>query len=208
MELAEYGGNVLGQVRWKWYSAIPQSTGSGADKTLTTIVDLSIKKSGVLEAAELGESSGDTLLDEAALSGVKDAAPFPSPPANCKQKRVDLRLYFEYNREPSENRPLCAPMRPGVYRVGGNVKAPHVLYQPAPEMTEETRRPKRQGTVILGLTVREDGLPTDVCVAEASGVGLDEASVDAVKRWKFEPGTKDGLPVPTRISVEATFRLY
>ena len=37
--------------------------------------------------------------------------------------------------------------------------------------------------------------------------GLDQPAVKAMKRWTFKPGTKDGKPVPVRVSVEMTFTL-
>jgi TonB family protein len=37
---------------------------------------------------------------------------------------------------------------------------------------------------------------------------LDEKAIEAVKQWRFEPGTKDGQPVPVEVSMEVSFRLY
>jgi protein TonB len=40
------------------------------------------------------------------------------------------------------------------------------------------------------------------------GMGLDEKAIDAVERWRFAPGMKDGRPVAVQVNVEVTFRLY
>jgi TonB family protein len=56
--------------------------------------------------------------------------------------------------------------------------------------------------------VGADGLPKDIRIVRAVGLGLDERALDAVKTWRFEPGRKDGQPVPTQINVEVSFRLY
>jgi TonB family protein len=96
----------------------------------------------------------------------------------------------------------------GVFRVGGGVSAPKVLYQPDPEYSEEARKAKFQGVCVLNLIVGPDGKPRDVRVARSLGLGLDEKAIEAVNQWKFEPAQKDGRPVAVQINVEVTFRLY
>jgi len=96
----------------------------------------------------------------------------------------------------------------GVFRVGGGVSAPRVIYQPDPEYSEEARKAKYQGTCVLWLVVGPDGRPRDIKVARTLGLGLDEKAIEAVKTWKFEPAMKDGKPVAVQINVEVSFRLY
>ncbi len=96
----------------------------------------------------------------------------------------------------------------GPYRVGGGVSAPHVLYDPEPEYSEEARKAKFQGTVVLWVVVGPDGKVRDIKVSRSLGMGLDEKAVEAVRRWKFDPAKKDGQPVPVQVSIEVNFRLY
>lgn len=96
----------------------------------------------------------------------------------------------------------------GAYRVGGGVSAPHVLYDPDPDYSEEARKAKYQGTVTLWLVVSAEGKPQDIRVRRSLGMGLDEKAIEAVKQWRFEPAKKDGHPVPVMINVEVNFRLY
>ena len=96
----------------------------------------------------------------------------------------------------------------GVFRVGGGVSAPRALNTPDPEYSEEARKAKYQGTVVLWLIVDPNGNPRDVKVARALGMGLDQKAIEAVKNWKFEPAMKDGKPVAVQINVEVNFRLY
>jgi periplasmic protein TonB len=51
------------------------------------------------------------------------------------------------------------------------------------------------------------GEPTDIRVIEGLGMGLDEEAVEAVKNWKFEPGTISGRPVAVQVDVEVDFYL-
>jgi len=96
----------------------------------------------------------------------------------------------------------------GAYRVGGGVTAPRVVYSPDPEFSEEARKAKYQGTVVLFLVVGIDGRAHDVRVIRSLGMGLDEKALEALEQWKFEPGRKDGNPVAVQVNVEVSFRLY
>jgi periplasmic protein TonB len=96
----------------------------------------------------------------------------------------------------------------GVFRVGGGVSAPRLIYKPDPEYSTEARQAKYQGTVILSLIVGADGRPRGIRVARSLGMGLDENAMEAVRQWRFEPATKDGKPVAVSVEVEVAFRLF
>jgi len=96
----------------------------------------------------------------------------------------------------------------GVFRVGGGVSAPRALNTPDPDYSEEARKAKYQGTVVLWLIVDQGGRPRDVKVARSLGMGLDQKAIEAVRKWTFEPAMKDGKPVAVQINVEVNFRLY
>jgi periplasmic protein TonB len=96
----------------------------------------------------------------------------------------------------------------GAFRVGGGVSAPKAIYAPDPEYSEEARKVKHMGTVVLWLVVGPDGRPRDIKVLRTLGLGLDEKAIEAVKNWRFEPAYKDGKPVSCMINVEVNFHLY
>ncbi len=96
----------------------------------------------------------------------------------------------------------------GIYRVGGGVSAPRVIYDPDPQYSDEARKAKYQGTVVLWIVVGPDGRARDVRVSRALGMGLDEKAVEAVRKWRFEPALKDGHPVAVQVNVEVNFRMY
>ena len=95
----------------------------------------------------------------------------------------------------------------GVYRIGGGVSAPSVLSKIEPEYSEEARKAKWQGTVVLSVIVDELGRPKSVRVQRSLGLGLDQKAIEAVSQWRFKPGLKDGKPVPVMATIEVTFRL-
>ena len=93
------------------------------------------------------------------------------------------------------------------YRIGGGVSAPVPIYQPEPEYSEEARKAKWQGTVLLSLVVDENGKAVSIKVTKPLGLGLDQKAIEAVEKWRFKPGMKDGKAVPVIASVEVNFRL-
>ena len=95
----------------------------------------------------------------------------------------------------------------GAFRVGGGVSAPVLLSKVEPEYSEEARKAKYQGTVLLYVEVDPSGHATNVRVLRSLGLGLDEKAIAAVKMWKFKPGTKDGRPVTVVATIEVNFRL-
>jgi len=97
----------------------------------------------------------------------------------------------------------------GAYSVGGGVSAPVPIYKPEPAYSEEARKAKYQGTVVLWIVVDAQGnVAPGIRVVKPLGLGLDEKAVETVKTWKFKPGMRGGTPVPVRVMVEVTFRLF
>jgi TonB family protein len=94
----------------------------------------------------------------------------------------------------------------GVFKVGGGVSAPSVLFRVDPQFSKEADRAKFSGTVLLSLIVDAEGKPQDIKVVKALGMGLDEQAIKALQKWKFRPGMKDGKPVSVRAQVEFNFR--
>ena len=98
----------------------------------------------------------------------------------------------------------------GVFRAGVNgVGTPSCFYQPAPEYSEEARKTKYQGAVVVEGVINLDGRVTDIKVVKGVGMGLDENAVAAVKTWRCKPASgPSGKPVRTLVPIEVTFRLY
>jgi protein TonB len=97
----------------------------------------------------------------------------------------------------------------GAYRPGtGGVGYPSCFYMPDPKYSEEARKAKYQGTVVLQGTITVDGRVTDVQIVKGPGLGLEEKAVEATRDWRCKPAMgPNGKPVPTRVPIEVTFRL-
>ena len=95
----------------------------------------------------------------------------------------------------------------GLFRVGGGVSAPTVVYRIEPNYSEDARRARYQGSVVLSAIVRKDGSIEILKVLRGLGLGLDENAVEALKKWKFRPGTRSGEPVDVALNIEINFAL-
>ena len=96
---------------------------------------------------------------------------------------------------------------PGIEAGRGVFTAPVLLVKTEPAYSEEARKGKVQGTVILVVEIDSNGHPRDIRIRRPLGFGLEERAVEAVGRWRFRPAYRNGKPVPCSAEVEVNFRL-
>ena len=82
-----------------------------------------------------------------------------------------------------------------------------MIFKVDPEYTEQARKAKLQGTVVLNLLVQRDGTVRNVRVVQSLDLDLDEKAIEAVQKWRFRPGMKSGEPMDVAAIIEVTFRL-
>ncbi|MBW3565081.1 MAG: energy transducer TonB [Acidobacteria bacterium] len=108
---------------------------------------------------------------------------------------ADLRSVLEEaGVEVPERLSESGQIRERALRVGGDVTAPVVLERVEPVLSEVARAANVSGIVILEAVIDRNGKVVDVRVLKPLGFATDSA-VEAVKKWKFRPGTLDGEPV-------------
>ncbi len=95
----------------------------------------------------------------------------------------------------------------GTFRVGGGVSAPTVVSRVEPQYSEEARKARYQGTVVLEAIVRKDGTCDILRVVRSLGFGLDENAMLALKQWRFKPGMRNGVAVDVSLNIEVNFNL-
>jgi TonB family protein len=120
-------------------------------------------------------------LDENAVEAVKQ---YFFKPAMEDGKPVPVELNVQINFE--------------IYR------PPTVIHSAAIHITDEARRNKASGAILVGFTLDEQGLPQDVHILHGFGMGMDEAAIEAVKKYKFAPFLRDGqvVALPTRLEIK------
>jgi TonB family protein len=98
---------------------------------------------------------------------------------------------------------------PGPLRVGGDVKAPTKVKQVPPVYPELARKARIQGVVIVEAVIDREGNVVRAKVLRSPGAhfGFDQAAIDAVKQWKFKPGTQNGKPVDVIFTLTVIFKL-
>jgi protein TonB len=97
----------------------------------------------------------------------------------------------------------------GPYVVGNGVTEPIPIYEPRPAYTEEARKARTEGVLVLQAIIRRDGTVDSFKVIKGLGYGLDESAINTIAtKWKFKPGTLKGVPVDVLANIEVTFRLY
>jgi TonB family protein len=128
---------------------------------------------------------------------------------------VCLRVPFVRMRPPVPRIVDCAgPNGAGGFGSGASqmppgVTPPHVTHVAIPEYSDQARRKRIEGIVILSTLVNEQGEATEVQVEKGLGFGLDENAVRAVSQYRFQPAIdRDGKPVAVRIKIEVSYRLY
>jgi len=96
-----------------------------------------------------------------------------------------------------------------VYVVGNGVKAPVVLHQPLPAYTEEARAAGVEGILLVQAIIRVDGTVDSIKILRGLGYGLDESAITTIAtKWRFAPGSFNGVPVNVQANIEVSFRLF
>jgi protein TonB len=98
----------------------------------------------------------------------------------------------------------------GAFRAGVNgVGVPECIYCPPPLYSDDARKAKYMGTVVLQVTITPDGRAVNISILKDPGMGLGEKAVESVRTWKFRPAAgPNGKIVPVSVPIEVTFRLY
>lgn len=83
-----------------------------------------------------------------------------------------------------------------------------VLKKPPPRYTEEARRRKTSGFVIVRAILAADEKVKHVEIITGLPNGLSEKAIEAARQIKFKPAIKDGKPVSTWVEMEYGFHIY
>jgi TonB family protein len=94
------------------------------------------------------------------------------------------------------------------HRAGGSVTSPRVILEVKPTYTNRAMLERIEGSVMLELIVRANGVPTNVRVTRSLDPdGLDGEAVRAASQWRFEPGRLNGTPVDVVVSIVLDFHI-
>jgi TonB family protein len=184
----------------------PQTDADASTLTGSCMLSMIVGADGVPISIHVVQSAGDA-FDSAAIDAIKQSK--FEPGILRKQPvpvRVHVRVLFATDHTPAIP-VLIVPKYTGPGEAGTYDKPPVIIQQQDAEFSDEARRRRISGVVLISFVVGTDGLPTDLHVVKSVGAGLDEEALDAVSKYRFKPATKDGNPVPAKLTVEVSFRL-
>jgi TonB family protein len=92
-------------------------------------------------------------------------------------------------------------------RMGPGMLPPTVQQKVDPQYTDEARRAKLSGTVVLQAVVRSDGTVDVLRVVRGLPLGLTDSAIQAINEWQFRPGQKDGQNADIALSIEVNFNI-
>lgn len=128
------------------------------------------------------------------------SAPVSSPVADSKPAPLaENRATASQpaNEAPAAPAPVSAPRFDAAY-----------LSNPAPVYPPLSRRMEEEGKVLLRVHVTPDGMASEVTIARSSGFPrLDEAALNAVRRWRFVPAKQGDKAVAAWVNVPLAFKL-
>jgi TonB family protein len=192
----------------------PSYTSEGLRARLQGVValDVIIEADGSVSDVQVADSLDRTFgLDQRAIEAAKlwrfEPARFNGQPVRV---RVRLELEFRLRPQGDERQTARSDFEAGAsLATAPGVRAPIVKRSVQPSYTAAAMEQKIQGVVSLDVVVMPDGRVDRVRVVRSlnAEAGLDDAAVAAARRWVFEPGTLNGVPVPVIVRIELEFRL-
>jgi TonB family protein len=160
----------------------------------------SASKAGfVLRPSHAGGNSPDLprvvpLATNNGCPAVQEAATLAAKQRDSRRASVQAKLY-----------------RPGVDDITVPLPLPESSTQPKFDVANAAPldKPKAtHGTVVLALAIGTNGEVKDAKVTRSLDPSLDKKAIEAVRRWRFQPARKQGLPVAALMTVEVNFSLH
>jgi TonB family protein len=144
-------------------------------------------------------------LDQAAIDAVKQWVYEPML-INGQPRKVVFTVTVRFVLKDGPKSGIPEKFAAGAVKAEGDIKPPQLIKEVQPVYPEIARQAEVQGVVILSVKADEEGKIVDTMVLRSIPL-LDQAAIDAVKQWVYEPYVKDGKPVPIVFTVTVRFVL-
>lgn len=145
------------------------------------------------------------LLDMSAIEAVKQWKYEPLV-IDGKPRPVIFTVTVRFLLDSGFKKDVLKKFAAGALRAEGEIQPPQLLREVAPVYPETARQAGVEGTVILAVKADESGHVVDALVLRSIPL-LDQAAIDAVKQWAYEPKIIDGKAVPIVFTVTVRFTL-
>ena len=201
------GGVASGMLAFKVDPVYPQEA-KAAGVQGVVVLHAVISNTGTIQALQV--VSGPPELATSAMEAVRQWKYKPYL-LNGEPTAVETTININYTFGDTTEQPeqsAATDAITGLRKIGGSVSTPIMIYQVEPEMTQESKKARLTGIVLLSLIVDTQGMPQNVHVLRGLDMGLDEKAVKAVKQYKFKPAMEDGKPVPVELNLEVNFQFF
>ena len=211
----------LAAASWSIASALPLSlqTSSGPDPldagtpALTQPVTLRFSNASVAAILNsLGTMSGIRITYETGFEDQRYSVEFRGVALRNALRQVLSDNDLAY-RGVNENTIVVSAQRgvvarfPVPLRVGQDIQTtPRKIFEVKPIYPEDAKAAKIQGVVLLDVTVGTDGTVKGLRLTKSVPL-LDQAAMDAVNQWQFEPALLNGVPVEVEVTITINFTL-
>lgn len=202
VDFGPYLQDLLPKVRKNWYALIPSNAQTKKGKLA---IEFAVLKDGKIADMKLVATSGDVALDRAAWGGITASNPLPALPSAFKGLYLALRFHFLYNPDKADiaGNSTSAPVADPI--VHAALVRP-IVDSDLPKYPKDAVNAKVDGVVRLEAVVKTDGEVEDVKVLEGDPM-LAQASIGAIKKWRFHPAEREEKPVEDLVRIQVVFRL-
>jgi TonB family protein len=145
------------------------------------------------------------VLDQAAIDAVKQWKYEPLA-IDGKPRKALFTVTVRFMLKEGDKAKTLDKFAQGAVKAEGEIKPPRLIKEVAPVYPEVARVAGVEGVVILSVKADEEGKIVDVMVLRSIPL-LDQAAIDAVKQWVYEPMVIDGKAVPVVFTVTVRFQL-
>lgn len=163
------------------------------------------------KADEQGNVTGTRILrsipalDQAAVDAVKQWKYEPLL-IDGKPRQVVFTVTVRFALKEKDYGKAAEEFAAGAVKAEGDIKPPRLVKEVAPVYPEAARQAGVEGVVILSVKTDEFGQVADTMILRSIPL-LDQAAIDAVKQWVYEPYVKDGKAQPIVFTVTVRFQL-
>lgn len=102
---------------------------------------------------------------------------------------------------------MAQPFAPDRIRVKGEIAQANLIRKVQPIYPAAAKAAHVQGTVLLQMVVLKDGTPGEITVTSSPSNDLSQASIDAVRQWRYRPILLNGQPVQVVTQVIVNYTL-
>ncbi len=94
-----------------------------------------------------------------------------------------------------------------IFDIGDVDEKPQIQKQAPPRYPSAARRAGKEGFVVAEFIIDATGATTEIQIQQSSDPVFNEPTIEAIRKWQFEPGKKGGRVVKTRTRVKLPFQL-